>query len=174
MSIPSSSSSPFPRATPASKLLGAPGLAERAGHAFSPQACVLGFALFTKARVSVELLDDDAARLLVRGQKTRTVTLRAAGTKLFASCSCAPESVPLAPCRHLWASLLELGRREAFPALRATRGAVAVEADASAAAITGGRRAAELGTKSKAPPAKAPPAKAPPAKAPPAKAKARG
>jgi hypothetical protein len=164
MSIPSSSSSPFPRATPASKVLGAPGLAERAGHAFSPQACVLGFTLFTKACVSVERLDDDAARLLVRGKKTRTVTLRAAGAKLLASCSCAPESVPLAPCRHLWASLLELGRRDAFPALRATRGAVTVEPDATAASIAGERRTAEVGAKPKARPAKAAPTKARPAK----------
>ena len=114
---------PSPSMPPATRI---PGLADRAAHAFAPQACILGYTIFRKERLEVEDLGAARARLAGKGAKARRVEVRAAGEALEASCSCAPEALPMAPCRHLWAALLELDRREAFPAVRGCRGKLVV------------------------------------------------
>lgn len=147
----------------------APGLADRASHAFAPQACILGYTLLRKERLAVEDLTDAHARIAVKGAKARRVEVRVTPEGLSATCSCAPSSVPLLPCRHVWASLLELDRCEAFPALRQGRGKLALAmAEAGAAA-----RADEVAAEPKARPRtpRKPPAKTKPKGAPRARAR---
>lgn len=121
-------------------------LSERAARAFSPRACLEGYALFVKSAVVVDRLQDGKAIVTVQGKRSRVVELRAESEELHASCTCIPSTLPLAPCRHLWAALLELDRRDAFPALQGTRGRVTI------AVVSSGEAAG-------APPPPAPPAK---------------
>ncbi len=114
------------------------GLADRAARAFAPQACLLGYAVFTKGGVSLEAVDERRARLVVKGKRARTVDVHVVSGALRVTCTCAPSTLPLAPCRHLWAGLLELDRREAFADLRATRGPLRIDVEAPAPAPPAG------------------------------------
>ncbi len=106
-------------------------LSERAAPTFSPQACLGGYVLFAKGGVTVDVLARERAVVTVRGKRSRIVEVSVGEAHVRASCTCSPSTAPFAPCRHVWAALLELDRREAFPALLATRGRVRVEVMAS-------------------------------------------
>ncbi|MCW5836901.1 MAG: SWIM zinc finger family protein [Labilithrix sp.] len=102
-------------------------IARRAGHAFAPHAIVQGFACHARG---VELTTSGSTRVhaRVRSKRTHDVHLRAEGGRLVVACTCPSRSFGVDACKHAWAALLEVDRRDALADLRGTRGALVVEA----------------------------------------------
>ncbi len=99
-------------------------VADRVARAFPPLACVHGFRAFAEKRVDVTETSDDDVEAEVRGKRTQRVRLRAQGGRLATTCTCSPETVGPAACRHVWATLLEVDRRALFASFRETRRAL--------------------------------------------------
>ncbi len=95
-------------------------IADRVARAFPPLACARGYRYFDSHGVSIATLSDSECVADVKGQRTQTVRLRIDGGRLCATCSCAAKTLGPPACRHVWATLLEIDRRDAFGALRGT------------------------------------------------------
>lgn len=93
-------------------------LADRVARAFPPLACVRGYRYFHGNGVTMTTLDDSSCEADVKGQRTQTVLLRVEEGRLGAACTCAANTLGPAACKHVWATLLELDRRDAFVSLR--------------------------------------------------------
>ena len=101
-------------------------LAGRAGHAFTPQAMLQGFACHARG---VELtLSTSRAHARIRSKRTHDVHLRADRGRLLVACSCPARSLGLEVCKHTWAALLEVDRQQGLTDLRRSRGLLSVEA----------------------------------------------
>ncbi len=116
------STSPVSTAPPSTQAI-----AGRAGHAFTPQAMMQGFACHARG---VELAASAPARVhaRVRSKRVHDVHLRAEDGRLIIACTCPARSLGLDFCEHAWAALLEVDRANALSDLRATRGALVVVA----------------------------------------------
>jgi hypothetical protein len=110
-------------------------LAERAGRAFPPRAVVLGFKYFAGGGVAVLEAGERTLRADVKGKRTQHVELHVEGGTLAASCTCGASTMGPSACRHVWAALLEVDRRDMFAALRGTRAPMALVAATATASV---------------------------------------
>lgn len=164
-------------------------IAGRAGHAFTPPAMMQGFACHARG---VELVSCGAARVhaRVRSKRVHDVLLRVEQGRLSIACTCPARTYGLDFCKHSWAALLEVDRRDGLSDLRRTRGPLAVHAappapeapdpekpaeektapvpDETPPAPAGRRRTEAASTPAREPPRKTPRTKAASAPAPPA------
>lgn len=101
-------------------------IAGRAGHAFTPQAMMQGFACHAKG---VELVAAGDARVhaRVRSKRIHDVLLRAEEGRLVVACTCPARSLGIDFCKHAWAALLEIDRQDALAALRCSNGPLQVD-----------------------------------------------
>ncbi|MDB4945075.1 MAG: hypothetical protein JWP97_4609 [Labilithrix sp.] len=95
-------------------------VADRVARSFPPTACVVGYQYFARKRVDLLSVSASAIEAEVKGKRTHRASLRAAGGKLAAACTCTASLVGPAACRHVWAALLEVDRQSLFESLRAT------------------------------------------------------
>lgn len=95
-------------------------LADRVARAFPPLACVRGYRYFHGNGVTMTTLTESSCEADVKGQRTQTVHLRVEEGRLGAACTCAAKALGPPACKHVWATLLELDRRDAFVSLRGT------------------------------------------------------
>lgn len=95
-------------------------IADRVARAFPPLACARGYRYFDSHGVSIATLSDSECVAEVKGQRTQTVRLRIDDGRLCAICSCAAKTLGPPACRHVWATVLEIDRRDAFGVLRGT------------------------------------------------------
>jgi hypothetical protein len=133
-------------------------IADRAGRSFAPDATIQGFSLWKAGAVEVDAIDDLGAKARVRGSgsRARDVALRVQADRLVATCTCAGRAIGTEGCKHVWAALLEVDRRDGWPALRATRVALPVSVSAAATSDAPPAEAART-TKAKATTAKTAP-----------------
>jgi hypothetical protein len=118
-------------------------IAARAGHAFTPQAMLKGFACHAHG---VDLAATSPARVhaRVRSKRLHDVLLRAVDGRLTIACTCPARSLGVELCEHAWAALLEVDRTDgALADLRVTRGPLVVEAAPVVTAPPRGDRAAD-------------------------------
>src|SRR4051794_16524420 len=100
---PSSASSPSIPPIPLS-------IAGRAGHAFTADVMLQGFACHARG---VELSASGPSRVhaRVRSKRVHDVLIRAAEGRLVIACSCPARSLGVDLCKHAWAALLEVDRQ---------------------------------------------------------------
>ena len=142
-------------ATTLSSPLPLPGLAiaGRAGHAFTPEAMLQGFACHARG---VELAASGPSRVhaRVRSKRVHDVLLRAEDGRLAIACTCPARSLGIDFCKHAWAALLEVDRADALADLRHGRGPLVLEVAVPAPAEATEKKPAK--EKAKVKPAPAP------------------
>lgn len=115
-----------PNAEPVRPAAARVSVADRASRSFPPLACVRGFRYFARARVDFVSASEKLIEADVKGKRTLRVRLQVDDGRLAAACTCFAKTMGPAACRHVWAVLLEVDRRGAFAALRATSRSLAL------------------------------------------------
>lgn len=93
-------------------------VADRASRAFAHLAVIHGYESFKKGDVVLDEASETLVRATVRGK--HRVQVEASRGSVGVRCSCAPDSLDMTTCKHVWATLLAIDRDDVLGAMRET------------------------------------------------------